>query len=63
MRSENIASPRVLEKVGAEFVCLADAPEVETIQKLIDERAEMSSPVDALAAIELGKNAVRVYRV
>ena len=63
VRSENIASRRVLEKVGAEFVGLADAPEVETIQRLIGENLEMSSPADAMAAIERGKNTVRVYRV
>ena len=63
VRVENIASRRVLEKVGAEFVSLADAPEVEIIQRFIDENVEMSSRADALAAIERGKNAVRVYRV
>lgn len=53
----------MLEKVDAEFVCLADAPEVETIQRLIDENAEISSRADALATIKHGMNAVRVYRV
>ncbi len=63
VRAENIASQRVLEKVGAVFVSMADAPEVETIQRLIAENAEMSNRADALSAIECGKNAVRVYRV
>ena len=58
VRAENIASQRVLEKVGAEFVCLTDAPEVETIQRLIAENAEMSNHAGALSAVERGKNAV-----
>ena len=63
VRAENIASQRVLEKVGAVFVSLADAPEVATIQRLVSENAEMSSRAVALSALERGKNAVRVYRV
>ena len=42
VRSENIESWHVLEKVGAEFICVVDAPEVEAIQRLLDEKQEIS---------------------
>ena len=61
VRAENIASQRVLEKVGAVFVSLADAPEVATIQRLVSENAEMSSRAVALSALERGRSLERRY--
>ena len=63
IREENRASRRVAEKCGAIFVGMADAPEVETIQRLLDENAKMSPAEEAKAAMERGQNAVRVYKV
>ena len=47
----------------ATFVGLTDAPEVETIQRLLNENKETSLLEEATAAIERRKNAVRVYKV
>ncbi len=63
IREENMASRRVAEKCGATFVGLADAPEVETIQRLLNKNTEMSHPEEAKAAMERGRNAVRIYKV
>ena len=63
IREENLASRRVAEKCGATFIGLADAPEVDTIQRLLVENKELSHPEKARAAMERGRNAVRIYKV
>jgi RimJ/RimL family protein N-acetyltransferase len=63
IREENMASRRVAEKCGATFVGLTDAPEVDTIQRLLEENKELSHPEEAKAAMERGRNAVRIYKV
>ena len=55
VRKENMASRRVAEKCGATFVGLTDAPEVETIQRLLNENKETSLLEEATVAIERGK--------
>ena len=54
---------RSMNAEDRDIYSLVDAPEVEIIQSLIDENAQMSSRAETVVAVESGKNAVRVYRV
>ena len=63
IRRGNIASCRVAEKNGAEFVMLDDPPEVLALQKLLNENERLPGTAEARATIERCRNDVRVYRV
>lgn len=63
VRENNMSSRRVAEKCGGELVGFVDAPEVETLQNIIDKSDNPSSITKAKEIIEQGKNSVYVYKI
>lgn len=68
VRETNIASQRVAEKCGGEYIGTTDTPEAIAIQGILEKNraAGVGAGQDAKAledAIKQGKGAVRIYRV
>ena len=63
VRENNMASRRVAEKCGGVLIGFADAPEVETLQNIIDKSDNPLNVAKANEIIEQGKNSVYVYKV
>lgn len=68
VRETNIASQRVAEKCGGEYIGTTDTPEAIALQRLLDKTvaAGVSSGEDTEAledTIKRGKGAIRIYRV
>ena len=63
VRKDNTASCRVAEKCGGVFLGMADVPEIEILQKSLEENGPVPISAETRALIERARNTVRVYKV